>query len=195
MSLPLAGRAGWLQPPPSCWGYRGTGDKHRAESSQVLAASVALVPLQPWLWRGTSEFALLVGAEVRKASPFPGQQPLLSPAEPPASPHHPRAPGGAELPRGREKMGTLLRVLGITPDHHQGEVSQSWEFGDVLLAPTPAGNSIPVQGQGSRDSIARVHPASPVPGTSSVHLESQEGTFRSLSPKLCCFPVARTAAA
>lgn len=48
MSLPLAGGAGWLQPPTSCWGYGATGDKHRAETSQVLAASVPLAPLQPW---------------------------------------------------------------------------------------------------------------------------------------------------
>lgn len=49
-----------------------------------------------------------------------------------------------------------------------------------------------MQGQGSRDSVTRVHPTSPALGTSSVHLESQEGTFRSLSPQLCCFPVAHT---
>lgn len=50
MSLPLAGGAEWLQHPPprAVGGTGGTGDKHRAETGQVLAASVTLVPLQPW---------------------------------------------------------------------------------------------------------------------------------------------------
>lgn len=63
--------------------------------------------------------ALVAGAEVRKASLFPGQQPLLGPAQLLASPDSPQAPGGAELPRGRDRMGTLLWVLSITPHHQQ----------------------------------------------------------------------------
>lgn len=50
MSLLLAGGAEWLQHPPprAVGGTGGTGDKHQAETGQVLAASVTLVPLQPW---------------------------------------------------------------------------------------------------------------------------------------------------
>ncbi|KAM6045173.1 uncharacterized protein VSU04_013371 [Chlamydotis macqueenii] len=78
----------------------------------------------------------------------------------------------AELPRGRDGMSTLLWVLSITPSRQQEEEGgRSWEFGNTSLSSTSAGSSIPAQGQGNRGSIAQVHPASPAPGTSSVHLK------------------------
>lgn len=138
MSLPLAGGAAWLQPPPtpSYCGYGGTDDKHWDGTSQVLAASVALVPLQPWHGEARPNLPRCRG---RESIVFPGS---ATSAEPLASPHGPRVPGGAVLPQDRDRMGTLLRVLSITPHRQQGEeVGQRQEFGNVPPAPLPPGTA------------------------------------------------------
>ncbi|XP_074750464.1 uncharacterized protein LOC141954649 [Strix uralensis] len=85
-------------------------------------------------------------------------------------------------------MGTLLRVLSITPRHQQGE--------EVGQSPQPLSCWEPRAGPGEQGLRhpggypPKSVPRFPSPGD--IHLESQEGTFWSFSPKSLCFPAAHT---